>query len=658
MKNLLYLLFLFLLPQLTFAQTKSLIKALKEQATDEKTEEVNRIAALNQLTTIYYDKNIKRAKTYCNDALKLAQKDSSSVGMCHVYNNQAMLSFGSGEYEFAISQTIQAIKIANNINRQALLATSYARLSLIYAIKGYSYKAIKYNIRAIEIGEKIGNEQSMARGNYLIGKAFLNLDNVPKASFYFSKSIAYFGKQSDKALLALVKMHIGQIYIDKDQFEAAYASIQVGLELSKKQSNLRGLAYGNYSLGKLYLKQQLYDESTASFKTALAACRKLEDRIGEALSLQGLSKVKMEQGHFKDAILNLNQALSIAKKARAKVPAQWFYRDLSDAYVRMGDYQSAMPYYRKYNTLKDSILSKDKNRDIAEIETKYQAERLARENEELLDTAKIFRITIDSSYALLEIQKFKNSQNSYVIVGLISGLLLMVIIGLLVFRQDKLKTQIRETELEQRALRSQMNPHFMFNSLNSIQSLIATDNNAEASIYLAKFSRLMRRILQNSRQAYVPLRQEIEFLDNYIELEQRRFKQAFDYILDEEKIEDTHFVMIPPLVIQPFIENAIIHGLLPKAEKGTLLVTFEDYNTTLIKCTITDDGIGRVAAAAFKTDENQESLGIKITEQRLKYLTVKQKITEPFIKVIDLKDKNGKATGTKIELLLPIKYKT
>lgn len=238
-----------------------------------------------------------------------------------------------------------------------------------------------------------------------------------------------------------------------------------------------------------------------------------------------------------------------------------------------------------------------------------------------------------------------------------SGLIFIIIIGLLVFRQDKLKTRIRETELEQRALRSQMNPHFMFNSLNSIQSLIATDNNAEASIYLAKFSRLMRRILQNSRQAYIPLQQEMEFLDNYIELEQRRFKEAFDYELKEEGIEDAHFVMIPPLVIQPFIENAIIHGLLRQAKKGKLLVQFEEYNSTMIKCTIEDNGIGRQAAAAFKTDDKQESLGIKITEQRLEYLTLKDKVKGPFVHVIDLKDDQEQATGTRIELLLPIKYK-
>jgi sensor histidine kinase YesM len=140
-------------------------------------------------------------------------------------------------------------------------------------------------------------------------------------------------------------------------------------------------------------------------------------------------------------------------------------------------------------------------------------------------------------------------------------------------------------------------------------------------------------------------------------LEQRRFKEAFDYELDEMEIEDAHFVMIPPLVIQPVIENAIIHGLLRKSEKGTLLIQFEDYNNNMIKCTIKDNGIGRAAAAAFKTDESQESLGIKITEQRLRYLTIKEKMTGPFIQVVDLKDAAGNAIGTQVELLLPIKFK-
>jgi sensor histidine kinase YesM len=149
----------------------------------------------------------------------------------------------------------------------------------------------------------------------------------------------------------------------------------------------------------------------------------------------------------------------------------------------------------------------------------------------------------------------------------------------------------------------------------------------------------------------------MEFLGNYIELEQRRFKEAFDYELEEEGIEDAHFVMIPPLVIQPFIENAIIHGLLRQAKKGKLVVRFEEYNSTLIKCTIEDNGIGRQAAAAFKTDDQQESLGIKITEQRLQYLTIKEKITGSFVHVIDLKDEAGNAAGTRIELLLPIKYR-
>jgi len=442
--------------------------------------------------------------------------------------------------------------------------------------------------------------------------------------------------------------------MQKDAWTSANDLMKAGLELSKKMSNTRGIAYGNYALGLLSNYEQFNDQSIAYFKKSEAVYTELNDVIGIAQVLEGMAKVELDRGQYKSAESYLLKAMPIARNARAMVLTKDIYQTLSDVYQGNGNYKKAMDFYQKYQVVKDSIFNQDKNREIAEIQIKHKTRELERENAELEEKNELI---VQLNEKNKRNQELKNTQNRYTIFALIGGLLLIIIIGLLVFRQDKLKTQIRETELEQRALRSQMNPHFMFNSLNSIQSLIATDNNAEASIYLAKFSRLMRRILQNSRQAYIPLRQEIEFLDNYVELEQRRFKEAFDYELNEDGIEDAHFVMIPPLVIQPFIENAIIHGLLRKSEKGTLLIQFEDYNNNMIKCTIKDSGVGREAAAAFKTDESQESLGIKITEQRLRYLTIKEKITGPFIKVLDLKDTDGNAIGTQVELLLPIKFK-
>lgn len=653
MKYLFYII-LFLAAQLSLAQSSSLIKELKEQALNKEVDRVKRIAAYNQLTTIYYNRDVKRAKRYCDEAYQLAQKDSLSIGMGNVLNDQGLLSFGLGQYERAIQKVTQAIQIAEHLNRPILKATAYARLSLIYSTKGYAYKAIEYSIKSINIAKQISNKKSLALGYYHIGKSYAHLQDTTKAVSYYNKASAYLREGKDKSLTALIYTEQGLIAMQKDAWTEANDLMKAGLKLSEKTSNTRGIAYGNYALGLLSNYEQFNDQAIIYFEKAEAVYTELNDIIGIAQVLQGMAKVELDRGQYKAAEGYLLKAMPIARNARAMVLTKSIYQTLSDVYQESGDYQKAMDFYQKHQVVKDSIFNQDKNREIAEIQIKHKTRELERENAELAEKNElIVKLNEESSRN----QELKDRQNRYIIFALISGLVLIIIIGLLVFRQDKLKTQIRETELEQRALRSQMNPHFMFNSLNSIQSLIATDNNAEASIYLAKFSRLMRRILQNSRQAYIPLRQEIEFLENYIELEQRRFKEAFEYELDEVAIEDAHFVMIPPLVIQPFIENAIIHGLLRKSEKGTLRIQFEDYNNNMIKCTIKDDGIGRDAAAAFKTDENQESLGIKITEQRLRYLTIKEKRTGPFIQVVDLKDANGKATGTQVELLLPIKFK-
>jgi len=650
------LLFL-LISTLVWGQSTS-IKALEKQAKQSSLDDGKRLNAMNQLVEIFYNKDIKKATAYCKQALKLAKKDSTSLGMCQVYLNQSLLSFNAGRYEDALAQAIGAVNLSKKLNRPTILATAYTQLSLIYSTKGYAHKAIEYSIEAVKIAENLGNVNSLVKGYYFLGRAYYNLDDIPKAQWYYNKVLTAVNSTKDKTLAAFVYVDMGLVYLRNELWEEAEQSIFAGMELSKKLSVNRGLAYGNYALGKLNYRQQYNDKAVEYFNLSLEAYEQINDAIGKASALEGLAKVAIERHQYKEGEGHLKAALAFARQSRATNLSKVLYMDLSDLYASSGDFKQSMRYYRMYNVVKDSIFNKDRNREIAEIEIKHNAQVLAREKEELTEKMRAQQLEMDLRSERLRIQQLRNNQNSYIIIGLISGLVLMVIIGLLVFRQDKLKTQIRETELEQRALRSQMNPHFMFNSLNSIQSLIATDNNAEASIYLAKFSRLMRRILQNSREAYIPLRQEIEFLDNYIELEQRRFKEAFDCIIDEEAIEDAHFVMIPPLVIQPFIENAIIHGLLRKSEKGTLTIRFEDYNNNLIKCTVIDNGIGREAAAAFKTDQSQESLGIKITEQRLKYLTLKDKISEPFIRVLDLKDVDGKATGTQVELLLPIRYKT
>jgi len=207
-------------------------------------------------------------------------------------------------------------------------------------------------------------------------------------------------------------------------------------------------------------------------------------------------------------------------------------------------------------------------------------------------------------------------------------------------------------ELEQRALRLQMNPHFLFNSLNSIQSYIVGHNPEMAINYLGKFSQLMRLILANSGNKTVPLNEEIKAITYYLDLEKLRFEQKFDYRIEVDPAIDREFMEIPPMIIQPYIENAIIHGLLHKKGKGNIQVEFR-LKDDKIHCTVTDDGVGRKRSAEILKQQgmNRQSSGMHITRARLELLNQDNK-EEYNVRVTDIEDEHGNALGTKIELFI------
>ena len=216
--------------------------------------------------------------------------------------------------------------------------------------------------------------------------------------------------------------------------------------------------------------------------------------------------------------------------------------------------------------------------------------------------------------------------------------------------KNKVLAEQKQLETEHRLLRAQMNPHFMFNALNSIQSFISENNTMQAEIYLSRFARLMRYYLDSSSQSFVPFQTEIENVRLNLELEQLRLNFRFHFeIIEPEDCEDLE---IPPMLAQPFIENAVRHGFRQKEENGFLQIVYEREGMNL-KCTITDNGIGREAAAKNKTHNNKVmSKGISITKGRLQALFPKQNISE-LLKITDLYAADGKAAGTKVEFRFP-----
>jgi ligand-binding sensor domain-containing protein len=244
---------------------------------------------------------------------------------------------------------------------------------------------------------------------------------------------------------------------------------------------------------------------------------------------------------------------------------------------------------------------------------------------------------------------------------LLMVVLAIAVIGLIFFIRTKTLArsyQHQMVDLELKALRSQMNPHFIFNSLNSIQYFVLKNEPKTAYTYLTKFSSLMRMILSNSSLKHITIQAELDWLETYLDLEKVRLENQLEYKLETRQDIDKENTMIPSMLIQPYVENAIIHGLLPKEHNRQLRVTFSIENEQ-IHCLIEDNGIGRVHSKKInaKRTKKYKSQGIKLTGERLAILTQNLKI-KPELKIIDLYDEQGNPTGTQVRIVIPILKKS
>lgn len=247
-------------------------------------------------------------------------------------------------------------------------------------------------------------------------------------------------------------------------------------------------------------------------------------------------------------------------------------------------------------------------------------------------------------------------------LALVSLLVISLTYFLVLFRiytvkreqKKEFERKVEMSKIELKALRSQMNPHFVFNSLNSIQHYIINNKSDEAFKYLSKFARLIRMILNYSDKPTVTVGEDLETLRLYIELEKMRFEDKFEYTIQVDDSVEQDYDIMPPMLMQPYVENAILHGLNPKPEKGRLNIHLRSENNFLI-CTISDNGIGRERSSEIKHAgaKNHRSLGMKITEERLKILN---EINASHLSVVitDLKTPEGNPAGTKVELFIPL----
>ncbi|MBP6698625.1 MAG: histidine kinase [Flavobacteriales bacterium] len=319
---------------------------------------------------------------------------------------------------------------------------------------------------------------------------------------------------------------------------------------------------------------------------------------------------------------------------------------LYEVYKQRNDARAALRMHELYQTTSDSLGREQFRMGLMkrQIETDFQAQMLA---DSIESAQAVERERLGAEVARLEAAQEKTRSRLLLIVGA----LVLIASGVFFWLDRKRRKERFEKEaahLETQALRSQMNPHFIFNALNSINAFVQKNEPDKAAAFLSRFARLMRLVLENSRQSEVPLKDDLEALDNYLHLERARSGEKFDYTILVDPTIDQDEVHVPPLVIQPFVENAIWHGMAGKEEKGHITLSVQRRGSELVMA-IEDDGVGRHApkVTSQETTQKKTSLATTITKARLD-LVQKQKGKPAGFKYIDLPQ------GTRVELSLPI----
>jgi tetratricopeptide (TPR) repeat protein len=433
---------------------------------------------------------------------------------------------------------------------------------------------------------------------------------------------------------------IAQVYNSKTEHDSALLYMRKCLQLNKKMNYLSGIALSYHDLATTFLLFPETDSASYYITNAVELAKKIKDPALVNYYIT-LGKVQKAKGNYHTALINTLKAYETGKEEKLASVITESSLLLSDLYNLINRKDLAYNYLKEFYKMNDSISNDAFLKQVTRMEIQYDFDKKQRAAE----------------YAQMEeriLQESKLRQQKIYVNGLLILLILLTLLSFLYIRHNRLRAQYTRIDLEQRLLRAQMNPHFIFNSLCAVQDFILAGKPQKANTFLTKIARLMRNILENSREEFIPLEKEIETIKLYLDLQQLRFETEFDYNIFLDDAIDPENISVPPMLTQPCVENSIEHGLLPSKEKGQLKIAYRISNG-LIMLEVTDNGIGRKEAAA-KTPEQRDkrSVSTKVTTERLENFRKTLRKKSISYEIIDLYDKD-RAIGTKVVIMLPYK---
>jgi tetratricopeptide (TPR) repeat protein len=598
--------------------------------------------------------NREKCMSYAEKALSLSKKYKNQVQEAHALNELGVLHYKQGNLLLAIDYYSQALELDRKYGTNSDVAIRLSNLGMAYCYLGNYLHSIELLTEAFGIDSKNGDSTKMAVRLNNLGIVHTYLKDFEKALDYFSQAYQIDSLAGNDDNISARLGNIGVICLRMNKPEKALVYLKRALVIDEKNEDQGNIAIRYSGMGRAMLAMNKFDEAEDYFLKAIELDTKVGAWAGVASDYLNLGQVKLKCEKPDQALDFLTRCMSIADSLELMDLRIEAYLGLSDAWKQKGSYEKAFRYLSLYTNLKDSVFSRENQKKLSDLQNRFFVETKEKEIELLEKEKKMQSLIVQQK----EDELYKQSITRYGLIGLLI-FTVSVFVALYLYRRNR-ETKARqrlEKELHlymQKALSQQMNPHFIFNTLNSIQYYLLNNDKLTSNKYLSKFARLMRITLNNSQQNTILLSQELEALQLYIELEELRFENKFTSILtvsDEVKAES---LQVYPFILQPFVENAIWHGLVQKEGPGNLMISVRK-SDSLIIVSVEDNGIGREKARQIMKEKKpgHKSCGIQITESRIGLINDLYK-SSMRLQTLDLTDNEGNPTGTRVVVEFPI----
>lgn len=549
-----------------------------------------------------------------------------------------------GRYDEAIAIYDELIRIHEKSNNESQINTQKHNKAFILRMQGKYIETLRYFNDVLQYHEKNNDSFKIANVLNAIGDTYRSFGNEDKALLFHKKSLKIAILRNDKRLEAINYTNIGNVYSKKELSDSALYYFVKGLEISKEVNDITHEILAQLNIGQAYIKLNQLDTALYHLSEAKQISSQINYPRGLCISNILIGEIYFEKSEFIQSMSLLQEGRKVAKELGLIDIQKKALEIIQQIYEDRGDFEKAYYTHQEYKVLSDSLINKEKIEEVAllEYEFKFKHE---------LDSAKIRELRL-SKMATDANTSLRKVERKY-LWAIISILSLILIAGAVIFylRIRNLNARTQNIEIEQKLLRSQMTPHFIFNSLSVLQGMILNKEQEKSVLYLSKFSKLLRLTLENSRDKEVLLTDELEVIKNYLNLQDLE-DNTYEFVIDVANNIESNSLYIPPMLIQPFVENAIEHAFKNQREGRRIEINLRLIKGKLI-CQILDngDGINKLSAVANKS---KNSLATKITEERLKVLAKHYKMNGS----ITIENRNKfNEQGTVVTLEIPYKFR-